>query len=514
MITFYHNNSKITQIVSTETHAVLDVINRNITTVLLDFADKYPNEILVWCHESAKDYLNVDAIESLFHHKKILCSYHPSSNYFDSRLGYIEASAFVKVNKEVHYGTWQTSSLVGAVHSSVLRACKADLLIEKDFDYFLNSFAKRAIVFGLFCYSEPSLLKNKKNISKVASSNLFTLFKFTKQHYRVRWIFLLFFNLMVFEKRFPVFPLLVSLFYKRRKFNPDKLNTIGIASNKSIIEKGTIDVLIPTIGRKDYLLNVLENLASQTHLPTNVIVIEQNPQENSITQLDFIQNRKWPFTIKHHFTHQTGACNARNLGLEIIESEFCFFADDDIVFDSNLLENAFKSIQSTGNEVVLISCHLKSQTIQPMAPIQFPVFGGGHSFVKSACLNGLKFNMSYEFGFGEDGDFGMQLVNKGYDILFISTSEIIHLKAPIGGFRTKPTLEWSHDIIEPKPSPTVMLYKLLHETEEQLRSYKTTVFFKNLNKGFVRNPFKYIKTFRQKWNRSVYWANKLKKHQS
>lgn len=514
MVILYHNNSKVTQIVSAETDNFSDGINRNIAVVLLDFADKYEDEILVWCHESEKETLNVEIIGNLFHHKKILYSYNPSSNYFDNRLGYIEASAFVKVNKEVRYGTWQASSLVGAVHSSVLRACKADLSAEKDFNYFLNSFAKRAIVFGLFCYSESKLLKDKHGISKVKSANLFELFKFTKQHYRLRWIFLLFFNLMLFEKRFPLFSLLASLFYKRRNFSPNELNKIEIKSNKPIIEKGTIDVLIPTIGRKDYLLTVLDNLASQTHLPTNVIVIEQNPEANSETQLDFIQNREWPFTIKHHFTHQTGACNARNLGLKMIESEFCFLADDDIVFENNLIENAFKSIKSTGNEVILVSCHLKSQTIQPMPPIQFPIFGGGHSFVKSTCLNGLEFNMSYEFGFGEDGDFGIQLVNKGYDILFISTTEIIHLKAPIGGFRTTPILKWSNDEIQPKPSPTVMLYKLLHETEEQLNSYKTTLFLKNMNKGFLKNPFRYIKSFRQKWDRSVYWANELKNQQS
>ena len=113
---------------------------------------------------------------------------------------------------------------------------------------------------------------------------------------------------------------------------------------------------------------------------------------------------------------------------------------------------------------------------------QMFVFGAGHAFVKSTCITDLKFNVAYEFGFGEDNDFGMQLRNRGYDILYVSTSKILHLKAPIGGFRTKPTVLWQDDSIQPKPSPTVMLYKLLHDTKEQLLNYKVTLFFKNLNK--------------------------------
>lgn len=508
MIVFYHDKYKITEIISTETGNFPEYVNRNITSVLLDFADKFENEILVWCHQGEKENLNLDAIPKLFHHKKMLLSFNPSGNYFNRLLGYIEDTVYVKVNKNVKYGTWQMSSHAGAVHASVLSACKKDLKAETNFDYFLNSFARRAFVHGLLCYSEPTLLK-QKSINKAPKSNLTELFRFAEQHYKTRWVFMLFLNLVFFEKRFLLLPFLNSFFYSRRKFNPDVLNQIRLESNK--LEIGSIDVLIPTIGRKEYLHNVLKNLASQTYLPKNVIIIEQNPDENSSSDLDFIQNQAWPFSIKHHFTHQTGACNARNIGLKMIESEFAFFADDDIVFENDLLEKAMQAFTSTGNEAFLVAVHLESQTVKPEPPKQFAVFGAGHAFVKSACFKDLEFNTAYEFGFGEDNDFGMQLRNKGFDILYVSSSKILHLKAPMGGFRAKPVLKWQNDTIVPKPSPTLMLYRLLYDTKEQLANYKSTVFIKNINKNFFLNPFKYTKSFRQKWNRSVYWANELKK---
>jgi glycosyltransferase involved in cell wall biosynthesis len=511
MIILYHKNYKITEVTSTEMGSFQNEINRNIVSVLFDLAHKYSNEILVWCEESERDNLNSNEIEKLFHHKKMLFSYNSTSgNYLDRRLGYIEDSLYIKINKEVKYPTWQMSSSVGAVHASVLKACKNNLNSSDNFDYFLNSFARRAIIFGLLCYSEPRLLLQNSKKSQRQSS-IYELFKFTKHHYRTRWVFLLLFNLLLFERKFFVLPFLISLGYKRRRFNPELLNQVPLESNKKIIEEGTLDVLIPTIGRKEYLLNVLNNLEAQTYLPKNVIVIEQNPDTNSSSDLDFIENKKWSFVIKHHFTHQSGACNARNIGLSLIESEFAFFADDDIVFENNLLETAMTTFQTTGNEVFLIACHLKSQTIVPKLPVQFSVFGAGHAFVKSSCFKNLKFSMGFEFGFGEDADFGMQLRNRGFDVLYISTATILHLKAPIGGFRTRPILKWQNDEVQPKPSPTVMLYKLLYDSKEQLSSYKTTLFFKNLTMSFFKNPFKYIHIFKLKWNRSVYWANQLMK---
>jgi len=512
MIVFYHKNYKVIEIVSTEKGSFPEATEQGIAGALLDFADRFKEEILIWCHIDEKENLNLSEIPHLLHHQKIVVSYNPSvENYFDRRLGYFEDSPFIKINKSVKYATWQMSSHVGAIYASVIHACKMDLKPENDFDYFLNSFARRAFMNGLFCYSEPELLLQKNGVMEVKTSGLYGLFKFAKQHYRTRWIFLLFLNLILFERKIALVPFLVSLFFFKRKFNAGGLNKIPLQSNKTIIRSGTIDVLIPTIGRKDYLLNVLNNLASQTYLPKNVIIVEQNPDINSQSELDYIQNNKWPFTIKHHFTYQTGACNARNIGMSMIESECTFFADDDIVFENNLLEKAREVFLSTANEVFLIACHLKSQTVLPQPPKQFAVFGAGHAFVKSNCFKDLKFNTAFEFGFGEDADFGMQLRNKGFDILYISTSAILHLKAPMGGFRTKPVLQWQHDEIQPKPSPTVMLFRLLYDTKEQISNYKSMILIKNLNKNFFLNPFTYIKTFRQKWNRSVYWANELNK---
>jgi hypothetical protein len=48
---------------------------------------------------------------------------------------------------------------------------------------------------------------------------------------------------------------------------------IKAVSSRQIINQQTLDVIIPSIGRKDYLYDVLQDLAKQTHLPVNVIIV-------------------------------------------------------------------------------------------------------------------------------------------------------------------------------------------------------------------------------------------------
>jgi GT2 family glycosyltransferase len=142
---------------------------------------------------------------------------------------------------------------------------------------------------------------------------------------------------------------------------------------------------------------------------------------------------------------------------------------------------------------------------------QWPAFGSGCSVVKSSVLKDLEFNLVYEFGFCEDTDFGMQIRNEGYDVIYFPEPAILHLKAPMGGFRNKPKLDWHEEPIAPKPSPTVMLFALLHKTNQQLLGYKTTLFFKYYRVQSIKNPLAYYKMFQKQWEVSLKWAHELKK---
>ncbi|WP_163400268.1 glycosyltransferase family 2 protein [Flavobacterium fluviatile] len=511
MVIVYHENNKVISV--WKANEIILFSGKNIVATLFEIASAFPNELLIWCHSDFKSNLNFHELESIFHHKRIMASYNPFPNSFLSDgIGYVDESVFINVNKKVTYPTWQMSSIAGGIDASVLLALKDNINVSDNLDYFLHSLAKLTMHIGILCYSEPKLLKEIPNQTKINNCSNFVLFRFVKQHYRTRWVFLLFLNLFLYERKIALLPFLLSLFYFQRKLKKSVLDNIEIQSTKKVVELGTIDVIIPTIGRKNYLYDVLKDLSKQTHLPEKVIIVEQNPNPDSVSKLDYLASETWNFEIKHIFTHQAGACNARNLALAEVKSEWVFMADDDIRIDKIFFKNVFLKIKEFGIDVMTLACYGegylsgKKHEIQ----MQWGSFGSGCSIVKNQFLRGMKYDKRFEFGYGEDSDFGMQLRNLGIDILYVPNPEIIHLKAPVGGFRTKPVLAWQNDVIKPKPSPTVMLYKILHLNEKQIRGYKTILFLKFYKKQSIKNPIRYFSKLQKQWNRSVYWANQLK----
>ena len=511
MILVYHKNNRISRVISEDKGELRFNKKGTIARGIYQLAIQFPKLKIVWCNEEFQQYLNLKEIESLFHHDKMMLSYNPSDfNYLGKKIGYIEESPFIKVNKNVSYPTWQMSSALGVVHASLLLKINNKIKKDTDFDYYLNSVAKNCMPLGLICYSEPRLLLDFEKSGTAKETSLYTLFRFVKQHYKTRWVFLIALNLAIYERVIPLVPLLFSLFYKNRTNVNLNLDLISVQSSQKVVKKRSLDVIIPTIGRKKYLFDVLKDFSNQILLPNKIIIVEQNPIEASQTDLDYIQGEKWPFEIQHFFIHQAGACNARNIALEQTQSEWVFLADDDNRFDSTLLSDVFDKIEQYGTEVVTTSYPQVNEIKKYNHVIQWSTFGAGCSFVKRELLEKVKFNMGFEFGYGEDGNFGMQLRNQGADVLYLPEPLILHLKAPIGGFRTKPPLQWQEDSVQPKPSPTVMLFQILHNTQEQIRGYKTILFFKYYKHQKIKNPMAYFINLQKQWERSVFWANQLK----
>jgi len=97
------------------------------------------------------------------------------------------------------------SSNVGAIHASVLQEVQSQVFYKDSFDYFLNSLAKKGMPLGLQCYSEPMLLKKETKNKLYNKPSLRLVFKFIKQHYKTRWIFLLFLIYLSTKKKFLYF---------------------------------------------------------------------------------------------------------------------------------------------------------------------------------------------------------------------------------------------------------------------------------------------------------------------
>jgi len=505
MIIVYHKNNQLDSVFDCTICDTIECHELNIVKALIFLASSYEQRILVWCHSDQKQFLNQEAIKESLQLKSTMVSF-GSKPYLPPQIGYVEDSPFIKVNYNVKYPTWQMSSTAGAIYGFQLIKFK-DCVIGNDLDYTLNSIAKLGMPNGLFCYSVPQLLIGTSPELKHAT--ITTLFKFVRQHYKIAWVFLLALNYIWYEKKIVIWPLLKSLFYQKKKFD----SSISIESLKPKLDTPltTIDVIIPTMGREGYVHDVLKDLALQTHLPNRVIVVEQNPNQNSTTALEFIEKDSWPFEIIHHFIHQVGVCNARNLALKEVSSDYVYLADDDNKFNKHLIKNSLHQMVSFNLDVISMSYLQHGEIEKKRQPVQWSTFGAGCSIMKSKYLEFVSFDEALEFGYGEDVDFGMQLRNLGLDIIYMPQLKISHLKAPIGGFRSTFVHPWSKDEIQPKPSPTIMYYKIKHNTTYQLLSYKKVLCFNYYFVQKIKNPMRYYKLFKKQWNQSVYWANELKK---
>ncbi len=505
IIIVYHHNSIVTQVLDLNKNTAIPFTQTEIKNLVFELADQYPYAFLLWCEEQVRAHLNVKALPDVFNQKNILATYNPGSDFLPEAIGYVDSNNFVKINKEVRFPTWRMSSVVGGLHAQALGLIKEEWPRGDSFDYFLTSFAKLAMPMGLRCYSEPRLLDGRPQCSyPIASYNL--LFKFVSQHYKRVWILVLWLALVKYENRPSIFGMLRSFFYYRRSNLSRDFNTLGSTSAvQKQHEQISLDVLIPTIGRKEHLQNFLNDLAVQTLPPHRVIVVEQSSTAENRSELDFLSD-EWPFDIVHKFINRRGACNARNLALEYAESEWIFFADDDIRISPNFLRDVFEKMGAHGGDVFTISCLQEKEVALSNVVHQTSMFGSGCSIARKAAVQNLRFHLGFEFGFGEDNEFGMQIRNRGYDIYYFPSPVILHRKAPIGGFRTKPSLEWEREGIQPKPSPTVMLYKILHHTKQQRLGYKIVSFFKFYRHQHIRNPIIYKNFFLERWKQSEKWA--------
>ncbi len=512
MIILIHQNAQqVVKVLKGESE--IKISATRCTEAFWELAEIFPEEIIGWCEDKYCAKLNLAEWSNIFHQDLIMASYAVENTFLPESIGYIDQLPFVNVNRKVLYPTWQMSGDVGGIKGGTLLKFKSLFEGIDEFDYLLNSVAKIGQQNGLFCYSAPGLvnhISDKKPESTATSSQLFS---FVYSYYNTIWISVLFWCYWKYENKFPIKSYSQAFLGKKCFLQKLDLSAIKIRSNKIPETSNSIDIIIPTMGRLKYLMQVIEDLSLQSLLPKKLIVVEQNPDKNSISELAKLYSKTWPFEITHHFIHQTGACNARNIALEEVDADWIFFADDDIRFEPDLLEKVIKETNRLGVSSINMNCKQKGEETIFKKIKQWGSFGSGTSVVNSTFAKQCSFSSIYEHGYGEDADFGMQLRQLGCDIIYHPEIEILHLKAPVGGFREKPVLAWEQEELLPKPSPTLMAFALKYYSPQQIKGFKTSLFLKYYNKQKIKNPVNYIREMKKRWEKSEEWAEKLIKEE-
>ncbi|WP_124980913.1 glycosyltransferase family 2 protein [Nonlabens xiamenensis] len=464
---------------------------------LFELARRHPDRWLGWYSEG--DDVNWDDLLSQASTCYTMLSTGKAPDFIYDGYDYLEDSPYLNYQPEQWYSTWVMSADTGMIHASVLNAIE-NFPTGKNFEYDLNLLSRSLYKQGLFCYSKL------RPIQKLQVNNKLT-YRFAATILKKKWLGFLLLSHLVYEKRFPLLSFAKALVFN---IQPITANLLTVQSVKKAGRQINTDyeVVIPTMGRASYLKDVLSDLKAQHILPKKIIIIEQNADRHAKSELGYLKE-DWGFEIEHHFIHQTGACNARNLAFNYVSAPWVLLFDDDIRFKSTLMSEVFDALERTGASVINMACLQEHDQEHQLTFKQWPYFGSGCSMLRAEIIKEQHFDMALEHGYGEDVDFGMQIRNSGHDIIYAPQIQLKHLKAPIGGFRKPHTFAWSDDLVQPKPSPQIMYFRKKNYAAKQLKGYKLMQLFKTYGKLGTYNPYKHFVIFKKRWNLSASYAASL-----
>lgn len=257
---------------------------------------------------------------------------------------------------------------------------------------------------------------------------------------------------------------------------PHPIDSVGLSCPDNAIDaKARVTVLVPTVGRYQFLETLLAQLNAQSRPPDEVVVVDQNP-EGQRADLHVIAP-DLPLRVLHLLP--PGQCTARNLGLQVSTGSHILFLDDDDEIPVDLIEQHLRVLATPE---VAVSCGLVDDAESGPAPAsqQFrkacSTFPTNNLMIRRTVLEatGL-FDPTYDKGARADQDLGMRSYLKGNLHVYDPRPRVFHHHAPMGGLRihgarirtrgnSRSTILSRH-----LRTPTDVYLGLRYYTEEQVR---------------------------------------------
>lgn len=236
----------------------------------------------------------------------------------------------------------------------------------------------------------------------------------------------------------------------------------------------TISVIIPTKNRHEDLFNTIKSVISQTCLPEELIIIDQNmSSEVKDALISAYENelKEKNITLKYiHDSQITGLTQARNRGIEKNESDIVLFLDDDVILERDfifnmmeiykkypdiygvsgvitnfrigLVEYLIRKIFETGDFAdrrSLIFTRLdKYKNAECISVSKLP---GGLTSYRQEVFKDFKFDENFiKYGMGEDFDFSFR-VSRKYKIVITPKAKLIHVESSLARLNHKKLIE-------------------------------------------------------------------------
>ena len=126
-----------------------------------------------------------------------------------------------------------------------------------------------------------------------------------------------------------------------------------------------LTLIIPTLGRKQELVDLLESLCScENKEKIELIIVDQNPLEYGLEKI--IQSFKLRLDIIYILSNKKGLSHNRNKAIQMCElNDYVLFTDDDNIFDSLFFTHLLFHISSIKNFDLLVANALNIEDKKP-----------------------------------------------------------------------------------------------------------------------------------------------------
>lgn len=164
-----------------------------------------------------------------------------------------------------------------------------------------------------------------------------------------------------------------------------------------------ISVIVPVYNREKTIKRALESLLSQNDVDIEIIVIDDKSTDLSVEIVKEMQKNN-PLIKLIELENNSGACKARNVGIEAATGTYIAFNDSDDIFDSNKLKMQLDFLNKTKSDVVFCSYTLNKDNKKTVIPklektavklndlLKHSLISTQTILCKKTCLEDIKFD--------------------------------------------------------------------------------------------------------------------------
>lgn len=283
----------------------------------------------------------------------------------------------------------------------------------------------------------------------------------------------------------------------------------------------TLSVLIPTLGRKDVLIETVESILAQSLVPDEIIIVDQN--DPPISELvHFFEGKD---IVRHMTKVSPGVVLNYNRCLHAAKTDIIVYLDDDVDLDKDCLKfhyqtyldalkNGVKlggvagrvenregdkdpnSIKEVGVYHKLFGTVVANFNYTQKTQVSFAQ-GANMSFYREVLLSIGGFDLSFDGnGYFFESDCGLRVKEEGYEILFEPQAYLYHKMASSGGARVKDKVKHTYYFMKngcllfrrhsPKfYLPFFLLYNFFYLLLKSLKNFNWAILSKGLKGLFL-----------------------------